>query len=274
MAKVVGLLLVCAGWAQAADMRTYAVSCGQGDGLVIVKPSGGVIIVDGGPSSVTSSAFVQFLNTQGITAIDQMVLTHPHVDHFQGLRGVFASGRTVSSVYDPKMPYASASYEAFKTAVLDSGAPYIQALAGDVYSWDAELSIKVLSARDNVADANNASIALKVAHGMNSLLFTGDSPTSDAEQLMLDSYPADLPAGVLKVGHHGSRYSSSSAFLSAVAPAHALISCGVGNTYGHPHQECLDRLAAQGAAIYRTDTDGTILVVTDGAGTYTISTGQ
>jgi competence protein ComEC len=103
---------------------------------------------------------------------------------------------------------------------------------------------------------------VRLVYGKNSFLFTGDAQTESEKQMLSSSYT--LSADVLKVGHHGSYTSTSAAFLAKVKPTYAVISCGKGNDYGHPHQETLKKLANAGIKLYRTDINGTIIVESDG----------
>ena len=117
----------------------------------------------------------------------------------------------------------------------------------------------------NEDELNDSSVVLRLEYGLNSFLFTGDAE-STAEAAMLEAYTSgELKSDVLKVGHHGSSGASSAEFLAAVAPECAVISCGEGNSYGHPHKETLSRLADIGARVLRTDELGTVLLVSDGA---------
>jgi len=133
------------------------------------------------------------------------------------------------------------------------------------------LSITVLNPTpQRTGESNEDSVVFRLTCGEVSVLLTGDA-TSDSEASMLADGGLVLDSDVLKVAHHGSRYSTSDAFLTAVTPEDAVISVGAGNTYGHPHQETLDRLAAHGVTVYRTDEDGTVTLTSD-CNTYSITT--
>ncbi|MEW6042522.1 MAG: hypothetical protein AB1633_13470, partial [Elusimicrobiota bacterium] len=182
--------------------------------------------------------------------------------------------KTVKAVYDPKFASSASGYTAFKNAVAAEGCPYYQSKTGDTYSWDSALSIKCLNARSSAPEANDASIVLKIAHGSNGLLFTGDATTSDTENNMLASYSSYLPAKFLKVGHHGSSSATSTNFLNKVVPKYSFISVGAGNPYGHPAADTLSRLSAVGSYVYRTDQKGSLRITTNGAGNYYVGTNQ
>jgi len=257
----------------AATMTNYVVNVGQGDGALIITPSGKVIVIDGGDSTSTTSKMMAFLAKKAITTIDVLVLTHPHTDHLYGLTTILQN-KIVKAVYDPKYPATTVAYTNFKNAVAAEGCPYYQSKTGDTYSWDSALSIKCLNARSSVSNVNNASVVLKITHGTNTLLWAGDAATSDTENNMVASYLSYLPAKFLKVGHHGSSTSSGATFLSKVAPRYSFISVGAGNSYGHPAAATLTRLTAAGSLIYRTDQKGSLRCSTNGTGTYTIALNQ
>ena len=165
--------------------------------------------------------------------------------------------------------HTSQTYQDFTTAVAAEGATEREVTQG--YSAQmGTLDIDVLHPATSLSeDLNENSVVLQVACGEVDLLLTGDA-TTDSEA---DMQAAGVLNGVdvLKVGHHGSNTSTSDAFLTAVAPEDAVISVGAGNTYGHPHQETLDRLAAHGVTVYRTDEDGTVVLTSD-CSTYSIAT--
>ena len=130
--------------------------------------------------------------------------------------------------------------------------------------------MSVLGPVKDYDNLNDESLVLRFDYGDSSFLFTGDQE-SDAEEDVLAS-GADVDVDVLKVGHHGSNTSSSESFLAAVSPEIAVIQCGEGNEYGHPHLETLERLEAQNVTVYRTDLSGSIVITADGSGNYQVST--
>jgi competence protein ComEC len=142
---------------------------------------------------------------------------------------------------------------------------YTQSRAGDNIAVDSETAVFVINPVQSMsateAPDNDHSIVIKVTYQRVSYLLTGDAESS-AESRMISMY--NCSAYVLKVGHHGSRYASSASFLMAVTPHIAVISVGANNTYGHPALQALARLAAMNATVYRTDTQGTIIVTTNG----------
>ena len=133
--------------------------------------------------------------------------------------------------------------------------------------WDPDLQVEILHPEGypGTGEINNSSIVIHLTYEDVSFLFTGDLETDDGETEILSNYTADqLQADVLKVGHHGSFTSTSSAWLDAVDPSIAAIEVGSGNLYGHPHSEVLNRLDSRGIPVYRTDVHGTFVITTDG----------
>ena len=193
--KLMGLAVAAlyASGAWAASMQTFVVNVGQGDGVLLQTPGGKRIVIDGGPTTSATSAFQAFLDKKLVSTVNVMVLTHPHTDHVYGLTTTLQR-KVVQSVYDPKQSYSSTAYTNFKNAVLAEKCPYIKSYSGDSYSWDSALTIKCLNARSNVTDANNASVALRIVNGAKTLHFSGDTPTSDAQNLEEANYASSLPA--------------------------------------------------------------------------------
>ena len=190
-----------------------------------------------------------------------MVATHPHSDHIGGLVDVLGS-IPVTKVVTNGQPNTTGVYEKFLDGIANAKAEYIEAKRGDTLQAGS-LSFQVLSPVSSASgDINNNSLVLRLVIGKVVFLLIGDSQT-DAEASMIT---AQLPlnADILKVGHHGSRTSSSLAFLNQVKPAVAVYMAGVNNSYGHPHPETIASLKTVGAQIYGTDINGTVSITTDG----------
>lgn len=250
------------------DLRAYFLDVGQGDGSIILFKDR-VIVIDAGDTD-RGGDVVRALHRLGVQRIDLLVATHPHADHIGGMQDVLENF-PVAQVLDPGMPSTSVLYERFLDTVDEKNIPYIVAEQGQTIDLDPALRILVLSPpKERIGDdLNTNSIVLRISYGTVNLLFTGDATTGAEDVMAKSGYPLD--AQILKVGHHGSSGSGSSAFLSRVSPETAIISAGAGNSYGHPHQETLDRLARAGVAVFRTDVDGTILIRSNGE-TYSVMT--
>ncbi|MCB4791279.1 MAG: MBL fold metallo-hydrolase [Elusimicrobia bacterium] len=250
-----------------ADMTVYFIDVGQGDSEYIVLPNGKNVLIDGGPSSATSSNTASFLNAHNVTTIDYVVLTHPHDDHYKGLQWVFDNCQ-VNNFYDTKMNNSGAvGDETTRTkSASEPGCTIVYPSANDLLIWDSSVTVKVLNACPSTTSSsdgttiNQNSIVLKMTYNGESILFAGDIDTN-VEATLVSTYGNNLAAKVLKVPHHGSAYGSSTAFLDKVKPTRAYIEVGAGNSYGHPDSGTVSRLQAAGATIYRTDTSGTMSYV-------------
>jgi len=243
------------------DFRAYFLDVGQGDSSVILFRDK-VILIDAGDTD-QGDTVVRALQDLGVRKIDLLVATHPHADHIGGMQAILANFK-VGKVLDSGLPTSSSLYEKFLATIDREQIPYIVADRGQTIDIDPALQILVLSPpKERIgADLNTNSIILRVSYGTVNLLYTGDATAPAEDALVKSGYPLD--AHVLKVGHHGSSGASSVAFLSRVNPQVAILSLGKGNDYGHPHRETLERLNAAGPTVFRTDTDGTIRVESDG----------
>ena len=245
-------------------LNVYFLNVGQGDAIYIELPGGKNALIDGGPSSSATGALANFFKAKNITAIDHVVLTHPHSDHYNGLNYVL-SAMKVENFYDTRLDNKGATGDdKIRAKVAELGIDTYYPAAGDNLNWSEPVEIKVFNACDKPLASkqsetvNNCSIMMKLSYNGTSVLFTGDVE-GEREAELAAHYGSALKSDVLKVGHHGSKYSSTSAFLAAVKPARAYIEVGK-NNYGHPTQDALGRLLAAGAKIFRTDLDGTLEV--------------
>lgn len=248
-------LLLCLAPALRAQLNVYYVNVGQGDATYIELPNGHNVLIDGGPSG---KPIADFLKAKNVDHIDHVILTHPHSDHYAGLKKVFAMV-DVKNFYDTRMENVSAAGDN-NLRELANAEPSCKThfpAPGDNLNWDSRVTVKVLNSctepvqGKNNDDINNCSIVLRLFYNGTGLLFTGDAEAS-IENAMMRIFKSGLESYALKVGHHGSRYSSTDKFLARVRPQVAIISVGVDNVYGHPHKEALDRLTAAGAKIFMT----------------------
>ena len=207
-----------------------------------------------------------FLKKEGVSQIDVMILTHPHDDHLAGLLTVLDNIKTLK-VLDPSVPHTAKKYYKFLQKIYDKGISYETAREGMMFESGDGLFFQILHPVEkdlSGLDLNNSSIVIKLTYKDFSAIFTGDAE-EETEKILLSKYSKkQLKSDLLKVGHHGSKTSSSQSFLNAVSPKIAFISLGSGNKYNHPHKETLLRLQNIGAKVYRTDIDGTITLYTDG----------
>ena len=244
------------------DNSVCFVDCGQGDCSALISGDN-VAIIDSGPGSEKYKT-VEKLKNLGITSVDMLILTHPHEDHIGGVAEIMSEFE-VKSVYMVKPSESNTPttkvYQNTLEAIVNEGLTITQPqIDGTVQCGD--FTLKFLSPRKDYDDHNNNSIILRADVGGKSFLFTGDAEV-DPERDLIKKCKSDLNCDVLKVGHHGSSTSTSKEFYNSITPEIAVISCGDGNDYGHPHGETLKLL--QNVDVYRTDLNGTVLVsVKDG----------
>jgi beta-lactamase superfamily II metal-dependent hydrolase len=248
-------------------LRVTFVDVGQGDAALLETADGHSALIDAGPPE-GDEHLRALLAQKGIRTLDWMLLTHPHLDHIGGARNVLGAVR-VQRVIDPAYPHPIATYDRLLTAIQRQAIPFVPARQGQTLALGAGVSVEVLQPRlpfidRSRSEANANSIVTRVIAGGVRVLFTGDAETETEERLLAENR-AQLAADVLKVAHHGSRYASTQPFLSAVSARAAVISCGAGNDYGHPHAETLAALARNNVQVYRTDQQGDVELSTDGA---------
>lgn len=236
---------------------------GQGDAIFIETPNGSQVLIDGGSNRMVLSALGEVMPFYD-RSIDVIIATHPDLDHIGGLPAVFQNF-SVSLFLEPGVASESAAYRALLLSIEESGAERVLARRGMRVTLDEETFLDILFPdRDpTTMNTNDASIILRLVHGENSFLFTGDSPKKIERYLtLLDG--SGLKSDVLKVGHHGSKTSSGERFIGFVSPEISVVSVGKDNRYGHPHEEVLDILRGFGSKIFRTDMLETIIIKSDG----------
>lgn len=255
----------------AGDLTVTVIDVGQADAILLTSPDDLYILVDGGEPHHCPTSYLQSHNVTYLTAV---VLSHPDEDHVGCLGDILLSFSTGQVIHNGQTA-TSVAYQEFAAAIATRAIPTAIARAGQVYTWGCCITATVLNPATLVTDKNDNSVVLRVNYGSTHALLTGDISTT-AENRILGRGP-DLYSQLLKVAHHGSSGSSSATFLSAVAPQYAAISVGP-NDWGHPRPDTLARLAAVGAAVYRTDQAGTLVFHSDGqtitppgAITYTVS---
>lgn len=239
-------------------LYVHYIDVGQGDSELVCC-NGEYMLIDAGEPDA-SDAVLEYLDRHGIDKLDYLVCTHGHSDHCGGLDAVVES-LEVETVFTS--PYAgdSPSYEIFTDAVYDAGLELTVPELGESYRL-GEASFSFIGPLEDYDNQNDDSLVMRLEYGDTSFLFTGDMTAKAEKDLINDG--ADLRCDVLKVGHHGSSGSSCYQFLYEAQPSIGVISCEKGNSYGHPHEETLSRLADADVTVCRTDLEGSIVIFSDG----------
>lgn len=236
---------------------------GQGDAIHIETPDGYEMLIDGGSSASVLREIAKkrpFFDR----SIDVVVATHPDADHIAGLVDVLARYE-VGVIVETAAEKGTDTVGAFESAAGSEAARRIIAQAGQTIQLGASTTIRILSPYGDTTswETNTASVVVQVVYGDTEFMLTGDAP-SGIEEYLAGAYGAGLESEVLKLGHHGSKTSSSEEFLRLVQPQYAVVSAGKDNRYGHPHKEVIARAGAVGARIVGTAELGTIMFQTDG----------
>ena len=237
------------------------IDVGQGDSILITTPDDENMLIDAGEGPGRSGAVMSYLSQNGVDEIDTVIATHPHSDHISAMDEVLNS-TDVSHFYMPDVTNTTADFENMLDALED--VPDVQPVkCGYDFTVGDYVSCRVLApSSDSYQDLNNYSVVVKLTYGDTDFLFTGDAEDISEEEMLAGGQ--DLSADVLKCGHHGSSSSTTAAFVEAVDPEYAVISCGKNNSYGHPDSQTLSTLGSYGVTVLRTDEQGTITIESDG----------
>ena len=253
------------------DFAIYYLDVGQSD-CTIIKSGDMTMMIDAGTSDQIGN-IKESIKSLKIDIIDYLILTHPHEDHIGGAKDVIEYC-TVKNVIMPKLSadnmVTTYSYESLLEAIAEYNINAIPAEPGYEFELN-DASVHIFSPLQQDENLNNMSVVLKVIYGETSFMFQGDAEKKVENALLKTDY--DLTADVLKVGHHGSNTSSADKYLKAVNPKVAIVSCGKDNSYGHPHDEVLERIENNDIDTYITAVSGDITLVSDGK-TIKISTGE
>ena len=240
------------------NLEVHFIDIGQGD-CTLIMCGGHAMLIDAGDNDKGTTVQL-YLKKRGIESLDYLVLTHPDADHIGGA-DVVLTKFDVDTVFMSYFEKDTKTYEDVVQALDYKNMTWQTPELGDSYAL-GDAFFTILAPNDLYEDANNASIAVLLQYGETKFLFTGDCE-EEAETDILEN-GMDIQADVYQVGHHGSRTASSQDFMDAVEPTYAVISCGEGNDYGHPHAEVLNRMRQMGIKVFRTDEQGSIVAVSDG----------
>lgn len=254
----------------AKDLTVSYIDIGQGDSELIELPEGKNILIDAGDREGANN-LIAYLKERKIKKLDLIIITHPHLDHYGGLIKTLKDLKDleIGQVFDSGVKTTSSTYAKLLEQFLAKKVKFKIPRKGEKVNFNNDISLSILAPQEPLltntkSDINNSSIVAKLVYKNVSFLFTGDIEDESQEQILESFSPSDLNSTILKVAHHGSRYTTSDKFLEDVNPKIAVISTGKGNTYGHPHKEALERINNKKIPLYRTDLNGTIVLTTDG----------
>ena len=242
-----------------SNFEVHFIDVGQADSALI-ECDGETMMIDGG-NVADSNVVAAYLKKEDVTELNYVVCSHAHEDHVGGLSGALSVTKA-DNIYAPKTEANTKAYKNFKKKAEEQNVEIKHPNVGDEIQLGSSTVEFLGPVDENGKDLNSTSIVLKITYGNTPFLFTG-AAESDEEEETLNS-GADLKSTVLKVGHHGSRTSTSYPFLREVMPQYAVISVEKGNSYGHPNEETLSKLSDAGVEVYRTDESGDIVMTSDG----------
>lgn len=243
----------------AAQTDVHILDVGQGLS-VLVESQGHYMLYDGGDSD-KSSYVVSYLQQEGVPSLDYVVASHYDADHLNGVVDAL-NAFPVSNVWGPDYVADTGIFESFTSTLSAKGLSKTQPAAGSTVQL-GDASIQVLApSGSNYSDFNNYSIAIRVQDGNKSFLITGDAEADSEAQMVASGL--NLDSDVYVMGHHGSGTSTSWDLLQKATPEFAVLSCGTGNSYGHPHVESMEKLQSMGIQLLRTDKQGNLVASTDG----------
>lgn len=241
-------------------LEVHYIDVGQGD-ATLIKCGSHAMLIDGGNNNKGTTVQL-YLKKQGVESLDYVIGTHPDADHIGGL-DVIVYKYNCDTVIMPDYEKDTKTYQELVDVIHDKNMKITYPVVGEQYALgEAKFTIIAPNSNSYGGNANDYSVAILLEYGKNCFLFTGDAEEASEAEMLMNGI--DISADVYKVAHHGSRSASTQEFLNAVHPKYAVISCGEGNSYGHPHAEVLNRLRSMGVEVFRTDEQGSIIASSDG----------
>ncbi len=247
------------------DLTVKVFYIGQGDSILIKSGKDAVLVDSGIPPEKEN--LVRYLKAEGVKELALLVGTHPHGDHIGGMDAVLKNF-PVKRVLDGGQVHTSKMFLEYLKTVKEKKIPFTAVKPGDKFQLDGGAYLEVLWPQKpfiegTSSDLNNNSVVLKLVKGDFSMLLTGDIQ-KEAEKVLLAKDKAKLKSDVLKVPHHASGTSSTTAFIKAVGAKDVVVSCGIGNNYNFPEEHVVERYRKEGAKMYVTSRDGAITIKSDG----------
>lgn len=278
------------------ELRIHFLDVGQGDATLIELPDGKVVLIDGGDGSgAAKRTLIRYINALKIKKIDHLIVTHADRDHCGGLQTLLQQKKVRNAYLPPKFSMSETAYAKFYATLLktDTIRNYSSRSLGNLgqatieteYAYnfcflypDSMLVDGVINGETEIIEDNEMSSVVWLEYQGVSAVFMGDAPADIETRLMTEDELGVFSSlgvrltdtDVIKVSHHGSGSSTTAEFLKYIGAKDGIISCGVDNTYGHPAAETLERLAAAGVNVHRTDTEGTVMITITTDGKYTI----
>jgi competence protein ComEC len=238
-------------------LLVHFIDVDQGD-AILIQFNDKNLLIDSGPENKKA---LSYLKRQKIKKLDYVVATHPHDDHIGSMSSIIKNFN-VGKFYAPKV---ISNTDAFKDMVstLNQKQLKISSITSETKLYlNKDLYCYIIPTNLNYDNLNNYSLIIKIVYGNTSFLFSGDAEVLREEEILNKGY--NINADVIKIGHHGSKSSTSQKYLDEVNPKVAIISCGKGNDYGHPHKETLLKLKEKGIITFRTDVHKTVILESDG----------
>ena len=244
-------------------LNVFYLNVGQGDSEFIELPGGQTMLIDASTYEY-GQVITDFIKSRGHERIDYLIATHPHADHIGGMTTIL-DNFDVGDIFMPNALTNTKTYENLLTKILEKEIPVTEAKAGLNILYNNILSVSMLAPSSEIySDLNNYSAVVRIVYNDTSFLFMGDAEVKSENEILKSFSISDIRSNVIKIGHHGSSTSTSSEFIQSVSPQYAVISCGINNEYGHPHEQTINRLLNLGIEVLRTDISGTIQFVSDG----------
>lgn len=241
------------------ELKVHFIDVGQGD-CTLIECDGSYMLIDAGNND-QGTAVWSYLRNQGVQTLDYVIGTHPDADHIGGMDVVLYKF-DCKTIILPEVSNDTAAYDAVIRTMEDKGYTALAPVVGETYALGGASFTIIAPNRDYGEELNDWSVGILLQNGENRFLFLGDAGEAAEEDILANGIP--IAADVYKVAHHGSKTSTTQAFLDAVNPSYAVISVGAGNSYGHPSAEVLNRLRSAGIQVFRTDEQGTIVAMSDG----------
>ena len=241
------------------NLKVHFINVGQADSILIQQGSK-FMLIDAGNNG-DGKLVKNYLLKQGVKSLDYVIGTHPHEDHIGGLDYII-NDFNIGKIYLPKVTSTTKAFGDVIVAIKNKGLKVAEPKPGETFNLGSAKCTILAPNSSKYKDSNNYSVVVKLEFGSNSFLLTGDAEDISESEILAKGF--NVKADLLKVGHHGSSSSTTEEYLAKVNPKYAVISCEIGNVYGHPHKETMDKLKNKNILVYRTDELGTIVATSNG----------